>query len=508
MTSPVGLLDFFILEANDSIDRLDATISRAATAGPDVDVLLRHARTLRGSSTMARQNGIAEVAGGIERVARALRDGEIRWDQSLHAALVAAVDDLKLLLRSVRNWSSADERRAQSRTAELGRLTPDTPRRAPAPTPGGGNAFLVAETGDIADALEQLVRRPGERDALETALRHVRTLRGVASVRDVPPLPEVVDAAERAAKPLELGVITTPTPKQLAVLTAAAMALRRISTELAGGRTPDPSSPEIRQFASAVAALADDAPQADHIVPIAALFHGDPGPHVVSTSPHPPTTPSERFRMEVVSQAEHLRRLVADAQQARDPASRERLGRELRVALRALEAGAMSFAEERVARIAKGASLSAASLEPNALDALDRLAALLADPRIASEDLARELEQIGRAPQQPAASPAAPPAAAARTPARARAMTPTGRELKEFLGKGIETLGRLQDQPLREATLLPDETVVPIQELLYRGRAAVERAVMLRNELRRRGGTPPQEVVEELYDLLDLALVD
>jgi hypothetical protein len=207
--------------------------------------------------------------------------------------------------------------------------------------------------------------------------------------------------------------------------------------------------------------------------------------------------------MEVVSQAEHLRRLVGDAKQARDPATRERLGRELRVALRALEAGASSFAEDRVARIAKDAAASAQSLEPAALDALDRLAGLLADPRSAADDLARELEHLGRAPESPVATPVPAPA-----PARARSMTPTGRELKEFLGRGIETLDRLQDQPLREPTPLPDERVVPIQELLYRGRAAVERAVMLRDELRRRGGPPPQDVVEELYDLLDLALVD
>jgi hypothetical protein len=204
-----------------------------------------------------------------------------------------------------------------------------------------------------------------------------------------------------------------------------------------------------------------------------------------------------------VSQAEHLRRLVGDAKQARDPATRERLGRELRVALRALEAGALSFAEDRVARIAKDAAATAPSLEPAVLDALDRLATLLADPRMASDDLARELEQIGRASQAPAAA-----AAPATAPARTRSMTPTGRELKEFLGRGIETLDRLQDQPLREATPLPDERIVPIQELLYRGRAAVERAVLLRDELRRRGGPPPQEVVDELYDLLDLALVD
>jgi chemotaxis protein histidine kinase CheA len=499
MTSPVGLLDFFILEASDSIDRLEAAVSGAATGAPEIDVLLRHARTLRGSSTMARQNGIAEVAGGIERIARALRDGELRWSQALHAALVAAVDDLKLLLRSVRNWSTADERRAQSRTAELTRLVPEAPRRAPTPSSGGGSAFLVAETGDIADALEQVVRRPGEREALDAALRHVRTLRGVASVRDVPPLPEVVDAIERAAKPIELGALTTPTVKQLALLTAAAMLLRRISTELSGGRRPDPNSPEVRQFAAAAAALADEAPQADHIIPIAALFHGDSGPHLVSISPNPPTTPAERFRMEVVSQAEHLRRLVADAKQARDPASRDRLGRELRVALRALEAGAISFAEERVARIARDAAASAASLEPRALESLDHLAALLADPRLKSEDLTRQLGQIGQAPQ---------PVQGAAAPSRGRTTTPTGRELKEFLDRGIETLGRLQDKPLREPTPLPDETIVPIQDLLYRGRAAVERARVIRDELRRRPGSPPQDVIDELYDLLDLALAE
>ncbi len=499
MTSPVGLLDFFILEANDSIDRLDGAITGAATRAPDLDLLLRHARTLRGSSTMARQNGIAEVAGGIERVARALRDGEVTWSQSLHASLVAAVDDLKLLLRSVRNWSTADERRAQSRTAELARLAPDAPRRTPTPSSAGGSAFLVAETGDIADALEQVVRRPGDREALAAALRHVRTLRGVASVRDVPPLPEVVDAIERAAKPLEIGTLATPTVKQLALLTAAAMLLRRISTELGGGRRPDTNSPEVRQFAAAASALAEDAPQADHIVPIAALFHGDTGPHLVSTSPNPPTTPPERFRMEVVSQAEHLRRLVADARTSSDPASRERLGRELRTALRALEAAAVSFDEKRVAGIARDAVTNAATLDPRALESLDRLAALLADPRLQSSDLAREIEELGRP---------APRAAASAAPARSRTMTPTGRELKEFLDQGIESLGRLQDKPLREPTPLPDEQIVPIQELLYRGRAAVERARTLRDELRHRGGAPPQDVIDELYDLLDHALVE
>jgi hypothetical protein len=124
---------------------------------------------------------------------------------------------------------------------------------------------------------------------------------------------------------------------------------------------------------------------------------------------------------------------------------------------------------------------------------------LLADPRLQSSDLTREIEEIGRpvsrAPSTPAAS-------------RSRTATPTGRELKEFLDQGIESLGRLEDKPLREPTPLPDEAIVPIQELLYRGRAAVERARTLRDELRRHGRSPPQDVIDELYDLLDLALVE
>jgi hypothetical protein len=87
-------------------------------------------------------------------------------------------------------------------------------------------------------------------------------------------------------------------------------------------------------------------------------------------------------------------------------------------------------------------------------------------------------------------------------------VTPTGRELKEFLDRGIETLGRLEDRSLRDAAPLPDEVIVPIQDLLYRGRAAVERARALRDELRQRGGTPSQDAIDELYDLLDLALID
>jgi hypothetical protein len=46
---------------------------------------------------------------------------------------------------------------------------------------------------------------------------------------------------------------------------------------------------------------------------------------------------------------------------------------------------------------------------------------------------------------------------------------------------------------------------VPIAALLYRGRSALDRAIELRDRLRRAGGSPAPEVLDEIYDLLDLA---
>jgi hypothetical protein len=45
---------------------------------------------------------------------------------------------------------------------------------------------------------------------------------------------------------------------------------------------------------------------------------------------------------------------------------------------------------------------------------------------------------------------------------------------------------------------------VPVEALVYRGKAALDRARALRDELRSRGTTDP-EALHELYELLDLA---
>src|ERR1019366_3449063 len=107
-----GVLNFFVLESSECVERLDGLVARAASGTPDTDAFARSARALRGSATMAKVRGIPDIAGSLERIARELRDGALQWTPQLRGAVVAAVDDLKILIRAVRNWSSAEDGRA------------------------------------------------------------------------------------------------------------------------------------------------------------------------------------------------------------------------------------------------------------------------------------------------------------------------------------------------------------------------------------------------------------
>ncbi|NUR35043.1 MAG: hypothetical protein HOQ30_13615 [Gemmatimonadaceae bacterium] len=80
--------------------------------------------------------------------------------------------------------------------------------------------------------------------------------------------------------------------------------------------------------------------------------------------------------------------------------------------------------------------------------------------------------------------------------------------MNELLDRGIRTLGTLPQTPLSNPVTLPEQAPVPIDVLLYRGRAAIERAREIRDTIRRNGGVADADTLGELYDLLDLALTD
>jgi len=512
MTPSANVLDFFILEANEYIDRLDTLVGTAGPNGPDTDALARPARALRGSATMSRQGGIAELAGALERTIHARRDGRLAWDPAVSAAFVAAVDDLRQLLRRTRDWQAADDQRVRQRVAELDALAPGRPTPVPTPAAIAGTTYLVSATAGLAQAVEQYTLHPDDRTLLPIAMSHARTLRGVAAIRDIPPTADLVDAVERVGKSLEL-TTASPTTEQLAVLSAAAVVLRRISTELATHGRPSSDSPDVLRFGAAVAALDEQTDDADRVVPIEQLFYADAGPHVVSATANPPTNPADRFRLEVVSQAEHIRRLVDEARAAPEIAAAERLTRELRAALRALRATAESFGEHHVVRFANAWSTQVSAAHPAALAALDAAADLLSNQTMRREDVVRELDKLasGRpASAEPAttsAPPEVPTAVIRDSGPREPVRTPTGKDLRAFLESGITTIEQLREQPLSEPVALACDEIVPIEQLLYRGRAALERAAALRDEIRG-SAAPSPDVLDELFDLLDLALTD
>lgn len=515
------LLSFFTLEASEYVERLDGVLARAAQGPPALEAFLTDARALRGSATMARQGAIADVAGELERVAKSLQAGAIGWDARVRGAVIAAVDDLKILVRAVRTWSADDDRRALARRDELAQLAPARARvSSSAVSPGGSFVYLGAEASDVAGVLDAFVRTPGDTAPLLAALPRVRALRGMASLHDLPPLAEVVEAIEDAAKPIELGT-GAATPDLLALFGAAAAVLRRAAIDLRAG-VPDPLSEEARRFLAALDARGSTTEERDHVVPIASLFYADSGPHMVSEAATPPTTPGQRFRMEVVSQAEHLQRLVAEARGGREDTARARAGRALRSALLALRATAHSFGESTVAAFLASTADAAAALDTLALGAISEAATLLANP---STDHARLEDRLhvlaaGRAVDTAIGAGLSPvargtPASVPRTePKLAAVLTPPGRsspaagaDLRTLLASGLAGLTRLDREPFSQPADIPDE-LASVDEFLYRGRAALERALELRNAIRTRGGEPAAAELDELFALLDLATVE
>jgi chemotaxis protein histidine kinase CheA len=517
-----GLLDFFVLEGSECVEQLDGLLARAASGAPDLDAFARNARALRGSATMAKAHGITEVANALERIVKGLRDGSIQWTPHVREEIVATVDDLKILIRGVRMWGSAEAERATQRTRALNALAP-AGLRASSPTPvaiAGSAAFLAAQTSDVAAGLLRFAEDPGPPATFTDTLARIRALRGVAALLDLPPLAEVVAAVDDAAKGLELGS-AAPNDALRNLFRAAAVVLREASDAIKAGGRPDAGTNAVFAFTVAAQGFVEGPADDEHVVPIHTLFPDDGGNHIVHAEPNPPTTPAERFKLEVVSRAEHLRRLVGDARRAADAPSRQRLSHELRNAIRALTRSAGSFGESVVANSLNALLEGVATLDALSLTGLDEAGALLASrantplaPRIA-EIVARATPARSATPIRATPAVAATPAYA-RTPAAATPIAPvpsvapvtralSGTALHDLLGAGISGLASLDSIPLAEPTELEDDGVVPIQDLLYRGRAALRRAAQLGQSFRGLGAPPSEDDLAELYDLLELA---
>src|SRR2546426_12572200 len=114
---PLGMSDFFVLEAGEYLERLDGLLAKSDH--PNADELVRLARALRGSALMANQQPIARAAAGLESLARAVREGRRPWDAQTTQHGARAGGGLKIFVRRGGSWTAADTEKGAARGQEL-----------------------------------------------------------------------------------------------------------------------------------------------------------------------------------------------------------------------------------------------------------------------------------------------------------------------------------------------------------------------------------------------------
>ncbi|HMG70479.1 MAG TPA: hypothetical protein VK544_05145 [Gemmatimonadaceae bacterium] len=130
MTMPGRLLDFFSLEASEYLSRLESLAAKNGMDSSDATQFAAAARGLRGSATMAKAGGIVQVAMTVERIGSGVVHGGTKWEPELQRALVGAVEDLKLLVRSVRTWGADQDARVEDSLRRLARFAPARKERS------------------------------------------------------------------------------------------------------------------------------------------------------------------------------------------------------------------------------------------------------------------------------------------------------------------------------------------------------------------------------------------
>src|SRR3979409_1708678 len=124
MTTPGRLLDFFTLEASEYLTRLESLVTQQVMPASDANQLAAAARGLRGSATMAKAIELARLATSVERIAGGVVQGATKWDPEVQRSMVGAIEDLKLLVRSVRTWGADQDARVEESLRRLARYGP------------------------------------------------------------------------------------------------------------------------------------------------------------------------------------------------------------------------------------------------------------------------------------------------------------------------------------------------------------------------------------------------
>src|SRR5216110_161026 len=437
---PLGMSDFFALEAGEYLERLDGLLAKGSS--PSADEIVRLARALRGSALMASQPAIARTAAGLEAVARAVREGRRAWDPQTQQLALRGVDDLKIFVRRAGSWTEADTAKAEALAQQLEQLAgrPSAQIRAVEALglDAGARAFVAREGAAIAGALERAAQalraNPLAHDPLQHVVRALQPLRGLAALTDLPPLPDLLEGIERAIGELS-GSGLEPPANVGELFQVAGSAIARAAREVAERGRPDPDGADFRQFAGLLVKFMESEPDA---VSIGSLYYSDSGPHIVQRGV-PAARPSTLGKLELVSHGEHLRQAADSLERAPSATQRELRAHTLGSTFRALANAGGGVLADRAAHFAAAAREAVASgiavSSPAAFAAeLRRAGDLLARSSTGDEEaLATELDaltaalraiQPGAAPA-PAPAPARAPAAPAPAPRPAPASRPT-----------------------------------------------------------------------------------
>src|SRR5216110_1902465 len=353
---PLGMSDFFALEAGEYLERLDGMLAQGDS--PSADEIVRLARALRGSALMANQPAIARAAAGLESLARAVRESRRTWDPPAKQLAVRAVDDLKIFVRRAGSWTEADTAKAEALGQELDQLAgrPSAQIRAVEALglDAGARAFVAREGAAIASALDRAAQalraNPLAHDPLQHVMRALQPLRGLAALTDLPPLPDLLEGIERAIGELSRSGLEPRTDIAELFQTAAA-AIARAAREVAERGRPDPEGPDFRQFAGLLVKFMESEPDA---VSIGSLYYSDSGPHIVSRGV-PASRPSTLGKLELVSHGEHLRQAADSLERAPSATQRELRAHTLGSTFRALANAGGGILADRVAEFAVAA---------------------------------------------------------------------------------------------------------------------------------------------------------
>ena len=516
MSVPSGRLQFFALEASDYLERLARIADRPAP--PDSDELVRLTRALRGTALMAGLGPFAQAAASLEKLAKTHRDNPATWSVARAEVVAGAVEELKRLTRQATTWSEADSDAASRLGRDLANSLGEEPAQ-PAPSAERDDdlkpsvrAFVAREGAVIAGTLEHAAQalelgQPGA--AAEAILPRLQSLRGLAALPRLSPLPEFLDAIELTIRSVRESAVPPGGPM---ALRRAAAAVTRLVRDIADVGQASGETPEI--ILGAVSLL-EAFGREDDIVDIASLYRdGDPSP-IISKGERLERDATDAV-IEIVSLADRFRQAADQMSAPAGPAGRTLTLYSLLVQLRPLTQEAHRERPHLAGLLhAVGQAIGGghATRQPAGFGAALRQAADRLSEAAETRNaifLGDELAPVVQALEALAEPPSAEPPSAEIVPIESLAPDePPPRPGPSPFEASFSTYHRLQ-------TAEPEavETgVVAIESLLYRGRIALLRADDVRRELSAAlkrnlpfGAIEP--LVSELIDLVPLALED